>query len=319
MSDVDTNPPPAGVTDMESAVRSLVQPEEAKEHDEPEAAQEPQDEAETEVVEAEDAEGDEPEASEDAEDGADDSEEETEEPRYTVKVNGEEYEVNLSELRDGYQRQADYTRKSSEVADEKRQLQQHAEQIEQMRGQLAAEYERIAAVGQESEPDWGKLAKELDPWDYQQQRADWEGKQRQRAEAFQRAQAMRAQQSQKAIVENAKHLLERVPEWNDPQKFEAERAELQQVARSYGFSDQDFMSAVDYRAFLMLRDAAYGRKMREQKAPVAKRKPKPAPTSLKPGAKATRSEHKAKEQDALRKNLRERKDVESAVKWIMGG
>ena len=51
----------------------------------------------------------------------------TEEPSgeaYTVKVDGEEQEVSLEELRDGYQRQSDYTRKTQELASERRRLQQ---------------------------------------------------------------------------------------------------------------------------------------------------------------------------------------------------
>ena len=51
----------------------------------------------------------------------------TEEPSgeaYTVKVDGEEQEVSLEELRDGYQRQSDYTRKTQELASERKRLQQ---------------------------------------------------------------------------------------------------------------------------------------------------------------------------------------------------
>jgi len=43
---------------------------------------------------------------------------------YTVKVDGEESQVSLSELQDGYQRQADYTRKTQELAEERQRLQQ---------------------------------------------------------------------------------------------------------------------------------------------------------------------------------------------------
>ena len=50
----------------------------------------------------------------------------TEEPvgDYTVKIGGEEHQVTLEELQNGYQRQADYTRKTQEVAAEKERLQQ---------------------------------------------------------------------------------------------------------------------------------------------------------------------------------------------------
>jgi hypothetical protein len=43
---------------------------------------------------------------------------------YTIKVDGVEEQVSLDELRDGYQRQADYTRKTQELASERKRLEQ---------------------------------------------------------------------------------------------------------------------------------------------------------------------------------------------------
>ena len=43
---------------------------------------------------------------------------------YTVKVDGAEQRVSLDELRDGYQRQSDYTRKTQELASERQRLEQ---------------------------------------------------------------------------------------------------------------------------------------------------------------------------------------------------
>ena len=43
---------------------------------------------------------------------------------YSVKVDGSEEQVSLDELRDGYQRQSDYTRKTQELASERKRLQQ---------------------------------------------------------------------------------------------------------------------------------------------------------------------------------------------------
>lgn len=42
--------------------------------------------------------------------------------RYPVKIGGEEHEVTLEELRNGYQRQSDYTKKTQELADLRKQL-----------------------------------------------------------------------------------------------------------------------------------------------------------------------------------------------------
>jgi len=48
----------------------------------------------------------------------------TETSGYTVKVDGEQQQVSLEELQSGYQRQADYTRKTQELASERQRLQQ---------------------------------------------------------------------------------------------------------------------------------------------------------------------------------------------------
>ena len=45
-----------------------------------------------------------------------------EEPVYVVKIDGEEQQVSLEELQNGYQRQADYTRKTQEIAAERERL-----------------------------------------------------------------------------------------------------------------------------------------------------------------------------------------------------
>lgn len=51
---------------------------------------------------------------------------EAELPKYTVKVNGEEKEVPLDELLAGYLRQSDYTRKTQELAEQRKALSQPA-------------------------------------------------------------------------------------------------------------------------------------------------------------------------------------------------
>ena len=51
-----------------------------------------------------------------------------EEPKYTVKVNGEDVEVTQEELLRGYMRQSDYTRKTQALADERQRMEQYYRQ-----------------------------------------------------------------------------------------------------------------------------------------------------------------------------------------------
>ena len=95
-------------------------------------------------------------------------EEETdEEPKYTVKVDGEEIEVTQDELLRGYMRQKDYTQKTQQLAEQRRQFEQYRpqyqpqpQQVPQYGGEdLNSVAKRIAAsqLGLESVDDLSEL------------------------------------------------------------------------------------------------------------------------------------------------------------------
>lgn len=88
------------------------------------------DEDDEEAAEAEESEEEVEETEEDEE--ADPSLEET----YQVKVDGEVVEVSLKEALEGYQRQADYTRKAQALAAEKQELEQTIEQFSEVLGSM---------------------------------------------------------------------------------------------------------------------------------------------------------------------------------------
>src|SRR3546814_6673967 len=64
--------------------------------------------------------------------------EEDEEPSFTISLDGKEQAVSLSELRDGYLRQADYTRKTQAFAEQRKHLETQAEQVGQKRDEVIA-------------------------------------------------------------------------------------------------------------------------------------------------------------------------------------
>ena len=84
---------------------------------------------------------------------------------HSISVNGEEIEVTLDELKNGYSRQSDYTRKTQELANQRKVADTelgavreeraiYTQLLDQMRNQLEA--------GMQNEPDWVSLA-ENDP------------------------------------------------------------------------------------------------------------------------------------------------------------
>jgi hypothetical protein len=105
--------------EAEQSFESFLTPEEQPENEIEQASEDV-------VVEEEVIEDDEiveDEVEEDAEELQEDQveEEESEQPQlYTIKVDGEDTEVTLEELQNGYSRQRDYTRKTQELAEQRK-------------------------------------------------------------------------------------------------------------------------------------------------------------------------------------------------------
>jgi len=98
-------------------------------------------------------------------------EEELEETRYTVKAAGEEKEVTLEELMQGYQLGADYTKKTQELAENRKAVEAEAraiieaKQVRDTYAQRLQSIEQFLTQGQDSPEDLVYM-KENDPIGY---------------------------------------------------------------------------------------------------------------------------------------------------------
>lgn len=313
----NANPHEGAFTD-DDAVKSLLIPrdEAGKEKGETEAPQEA--EADDESVEVEDTEESDAEASdEEAESSDDDAEIEEEPDRYTVKVNGEEVEVSLDELVGGYQREGDYRRKTQSLADERRAFEREREEVSTLKSQLVRVLQEKAAPA-DKEPDWAKLADDLDPWEFNKQRAQWDTKQREREQAQRHAQQLQSEQIAELRTTQRDKLLDAIPEWRDEKAFSEGANALREGARLYGFSAEDVDNTLDHRLLLILRDAVAYRKTDTRQKAVEK-KVRKAPKVARPGASKTKADRRAQERDAARENLRKHGTVDAAVAFLLQG
>jgi hypothetical protein len=242
---------------------------------------------------AESPEADEPAEEEEA---PDESEEESEveevppqEPTYTVKVDGKVLEVPASELVKGYQRFADYTRKTTEVAAERKALEAELQSLSGVREEYAKRIDQLAAALKETEgePNWEQL-KATDPIGFATQFAEWQIKAQQRQAIQQEQQRvqeeqarMTAHQRQQYLQAEQAKLLEAVPEWKDAAKAKAEHQQILDYAKSQGFRDEELAEVYDSRLVLLLRDAARYHQL------AAKVKATPVPQNKAPTASPT--------------------------------
>lgn len=230
-----------------------------------------QDETEDEYVEEESEQLDEEsDAEEDAaEDEADDEEseeEQDEEPqRFTVKVDGKDVEVSLDELRQGYSRTEDYTRKTQALAQERKAAQAEFEQVRQERqqyAQLLGALQQQLAQAEQAPVDLNALY-ESDPIEWMRQKELMrERQERNQAIQFEQqrlAQIQQAEQQQnmQRFLESQKNsLLQVMPQLRDPKVASVEKARWIDAGKSIGFSEQELNGVTDHRILLALRTIA---------------------------------------------------------------
>jgi hypothetical protein len=233
---------------------------------------------------------------EEQEDGEQEESEEDpeEEQRFSVKVAGEEKELTLSELKSLAQQGADYTKKTQQVAEQRKALEAEAEAIEQAKYLRDAYAQRLQAMEQLlNAPEQGEdleYLKESDPIGYavrvaekQQQREQLQAIQIERQRIAEQQQAEYAQQMQGYLAQQAEQLSKVLPEYTDPVKGEALRTELRSFAKSnLGFSDEELSQVRDSRQVIALHKAMLYDKLQQAKPNVNKRVSE-APKTLKSG------------------------------------
>lgn len=220
------------------------------------------------------------------------SEEQEQQPQvFTVKVDGTEIEVTLDELQKGYSRNQDYTRKTQQIAEIRKQVEAETEAVRAERAQYAQMLGALQAQlqGAETQIDWDRLYQE-DPIEWVRQKEVMRERQekRQAIQFEQQRIAELTQQEQQQhfqthLQEQHTKLLEIIPEWKDPEKAKAEKQLLVEFGQKTGFTPEELKAIVDHRAVVALRKAAlYDQMMIKRKAitPVTNNGPRPA----KPGA-----------------------------------
>jgi hypothetical protein len=303
----DTNPigsdqPTGTIQEAQDSFYNLLgedeAPEEGQANDQPEA----EEEIEASEEATEEYEEEEPQ----------DSDEQPETKRFKVKVAGEELELSQEELINYAQQGADYTRKTQQLAEQRKALDAEAQSVIQAR-QLRDTYaERLQMIeqmltAQDSNEDLDSL-KENDPIGYavrvaemQQKEKQMQAVQAERQRIAEEQQAEYGQNMQRYIANQAQELSKFIPEYAHPEKGESLRSDIRKFAKSVGFSDQDLSNVVDHRQVLTLYKAMQFDKLQQAKPQVTKRVSE-APKTLQSG-----NGNKSTNSDAMKRNQQQLK------------
>lgn len=278
----------------------------------PPKKREPEAGAEDEDAQPDEQESEESDDPEESKDGAEEAQQQPQKIKVVVKNDAgadEELEVDQAELVKGYQRQADYTRKTQQIAEQSRQAAEIVQrQIDESRthyqqqAQLAiAAIQRVAGIRSAEEM---QALSQSDPalWVAESQRqqqihAVLNNLNSQMMTEVQKAQ----QQAERAQVERIDHM--RKTAWENLTKAgidrEGVKKTFEEAKKHYRFTDDELANVYDHRIVLALKDAAAYQELKS-KAKTSK----PLPTVSPPNSKQAAPTKEAKAQKALGERFR---------------
>jgi len=202
-------------------------------------------------------------------------------PFYTVKVNGQELDVTLDELRNGYSRDADYRQKTEELSHQRKQFQSESEKQRQDYSQKLNELnQRLSAAQQDlnaeiNSADLDKLYEE-DPTEAARVERKLKKKQDALNQSIQQTQAEQKQQFETFLQDQQRKLVSKMPEFSDPAKASTLKANMKSTLNNYGFNDQEVAQVYDHRIVMLVNDAMKYRSMQNSKPNIAKKITKPS-------------------------------------------
>ena len=298
-------------TGILEAEESVDKPEVTNEEQEniEENVEETEEETESEVEE--ESEEDEPETIEDEDDESDDQVEVEERKTFRVKANGEEQDVTLDELVEGYQKGSDYTKKSQALAEDRKKVEAEAHAVNeamQMREQYAQRLGQVQQLLQQDANDGVNLEelKENDPIQYAIKVAErTENNKKLQLLAQEQNKLAQAQQQQvaqhqaKMVAHESQMLTEKVKEFSDPKKAEQLKGEIRNFGKSIGFTDDELAQVYDHRHVMVMQKAMEYDKLQKANPGVAKKLAK-APKMAKKGNKVANVDVYTKQKKRLK-------------------
>jgi hypothetical protein len=235
-------------------------------------------------------------------------------PRYRVKVDNEELEVDLDELIKGYSRTSDYTKKTQSLAEQRKQVEAERTKIEEAAKLRDTYSQRLQVIEQmlSAQPEEDLTAlKDSDPVGYAIKVAEKMEREKQLSavraerEAVQAKQAAEQQERLKAhLSQETERLKAAIPDLADEVKGEVIRKEIRDYARSNGWTDQELSQVYDHRAVIALYRAMQFEKLQKAK-PAVQKKVAEAPKALKPGVSGQKIDKDSEIAKKLSKQLKQ--------------
>lgn len=323
---ITSNTPAEGSIDAVAA--SLMAQPEPEEKLDPKPADDQQadadgqaDDAENEADDPVDA-GDEDVAEEDETTGEDEGQKAQ---SFKVKVDGQEVDVTLDDLKRSYAGQGYIQKRMEEVANVRKASEAEFMQLNQERAQLA---QALTAVQQRLAADMPRPpSRELlqsDPIRYLEEEVAYRDAVERQQALTQQVQVLTAQQQQALAQERqqllqhqAQVLMQRIPEFSDAKKAgEIKKAIFEAGQQHYGLDADEIGSVADARYIHILHDAVRYRQLMANKDKVQEKVAQARPM-VRPGAKTSSSEGGKIVENKARARMRQSGSVDDVATFLL--
>ena len=240
---------------------------------------------------------------------------------HQVTVNGEKIDVDLEELKAGYQKDADYRRKTEEIAIEKRELKSEEDRLKKQYSTKMEDLNSLV-VTLNAEINNDMNSKELDKlWDEDPTEAAKIDRRIQKRkntiqEAQQKLREHQQTQFQEILREEQRKLHLRHPQIADPIKGATVKSNIVSYLSSKGFSNEDVSRIYDSRMFDVIMDGMNFKKAKEAKPNLVSKKVKPT-KFVKSGVKSTKEELNSKSRLNQLKALKKSGSTKDATDLLM--
>jgi hypothetical protein len=236
---------------------------------------------------------------------------------YKVKVQGEEREVSIEDLKTGYMMGADYSQKTAELAKSRDEINQKQESLSNKLQDAAA---LLKMEIDELESDEMKELKEFDPERFYEKKELLEGKVKKFNELKEEVNTHQQQLHEQHMKKEGELLLQALPEWVNQDVAKNESALVEKYWDSIGLSEEDRNGKAfqDHRFIVMSLQAAKYANI--QSANPSSKKVTPKPKSTKPASANDLETAKAKKETTSRSRLRQTgnvRDAKAAIKDIL--
>ena len=249
---------------------------------------------------------------------SEDIQENSEEPIYTVTIDGTNFEVTQDELIQGYQRNADYTRKTQELAAEK---QQSSDFVERSKKDVEAKLAKLDQLNQAAsaqlqqeyaQVDFEKLYDE-DPVEAARMEHKMRKKNEQLQQVQQQTQQLQMEEFNKYLEAQQKQLNIKVPEINHPERGPQFKKQMRDYLSNMGFDNKEIDSVYDHRYVMLVKDAMSYRNLQKAK-PQIKKKAVNAPKIVKGGVSKSKGQQEAEVKRQQLSRLKKSGKVADAAK-----